>query len=216
MAPFTRRSLLVGTALSAGMQVASLAPAAASGASVLNPDSGLLSLERTFRQSVAAYETARRYFNVCERRYFDLVPERPKVLTIAGPLGHFLDNKWDWWWAAELRRVLRDEAYVEVWDAARAALPVARAYEARRRRLRRATDVAAAEAANNAAIDRLADMSRLILAAPACSFAGFAVKARVVKSWGRPDWWADGADTDERLAAQVLDAVIAMAERKVA
>jgi hypothetical protein len=45
-------------------------------------------------------------------------------------------------------------------------------------------------------------------AAPAHSFAGLAVKTRVVKEWGRPDWWDDDADTYEQLAAQILDAVI--------
>src|SRR5205085_3290932 len=112
--------------------------------------------------------------------------------------------------AAELKRLLKDEGYAEIWEAARAALPVARAYEARLRRLKRATDVGAAETAHNAAIDRVGETSRLIVAAPAHSFAGLAVKARVVKEWGRPDWWDEDADAYEQLAAQILDAVIAM------
>jgi hypothetical protein len=60
----------------------------------------------------------------------------------------------------------------------------------------------------------VADTSALILAAPAHSLTGLAVKARVVKFWGRPDWWErrGGADTYEQLAAQILDAVIARAD----
>jgi hypothetical protein len=202
----TRRGVLVGA-------VASAVPAnglATTAVAAPAPDAALTALEHTFRQSLAAYESARRYFNACETRYFGLLPPRPAMLTIAGPLGHFLDDKWEWWGAAELTQLLKDEVYAETWEAARAALPVARAYEARLRRLRRATDVAAAEAAHNAGIDEVAATSRRILAAPAHSFAGFAVKARVVKEWGRPDWWEADADTYEQLAAQILDAVIMM------
>jgi hypothetical protein len=53
-----------------------------------------------------------------------------------------------------------------------------------------------------------------ILAAPGRSPAQLALKAHVVKTWGKPDWWEPGedrADTYERLAAQILDAVIALA-----
>jgi len=72
-----------------------------------------------------------------------------------------------------------------------------------------------AEAAHDAAIDHLADVSQRILAAPGRSLAGLALKAHVVKTWGKPEWWDSGedrADTYERLAAQILDAVIALAE----
>jgi hypothetical protein len=50
-------------------------------------------------------------------------------------------------------------------------------------------------------------------AAPARSPAGLAVKARAVKAWGYPEWWDANAEVPERLAAQVLDAVMAMAEQ---
>ena len=102
-----------------------------------------------------------------------------------------------------------------MWDEARTALALAKAYEAGARRAKRATGVTAAEAAHDAAIDHLADVSQRILAAPGRSLAGLALKAHVVKTWGKPEWWDHGedhADTYERLAAQILDAVIALAE----
>ena len=75
----------------------------------------------------------------------------------------------------------------------------------------------AAERANNAAINGLGELGDLILVSPTRSLEGLAIKARVVKTWGRPDWWdldEDCTDTYERLAAEILDAVIAMAERQ--
>ena len=92
---------------------------------------------------------------------------------------------------------------------------LAKAYEAGARRAKRETGVAAAEAAHDAAIDHLADVSQRILAAPRRTHARLALKAHVVKTWGKPEWWNSGedrADTYERLAAQVLDAVITFAE----
>jgi hypothetical protein len=89
-------------------------------------------------------------------------------------------------------------------------LPLARRYEARIARLKRATDVAAAEAAHNAALDRVADVTHAMLELAAHSLSGLAVKARIVKHWGKPDWWdGDRTDTYECLAAQIIDAVIA-------
>jgi hypothetical protein len=130
----TRRSLLVGTAACAAAVGPSAASAKAPLTAATAPDADLLALEQTLHHALADYETARRYYNACEERYYGLVPDRPKMLTIAGPLGHFLEDKWDWWRAAELRRVLKDDGYADTWEAARAALPVARAYEARLRR----------------------------------------------------------------------------------
>ncbi len=93
----------------------------------------------------------------------------------------------------------------------RRILPLARRYEARLRRLKRATDVAAAEATHNAALDRVADVTAAMLRVTARSLSGFAIKARSVKQWGKPDWWdGDGTDTYERLAAQAIDTVIAV------
>lgn len=202
----TRRSLLVGLAAASTNSGAPVVPAQAT----LDPDAALTALERTFDQSIAAYETAQRCYTDCEGRYFDLKPKAPEALTIRGPLGHLLDSKWDVWRAAALRRLLRDGELSELWDDARAALPLARAYEAEIKVAKRATDVVAAEAGNNAALDRIAEVSEAILAAPARTQPGLAVKARAVKRWGKPEWWErGGGDTYERLAAQIIDAAIA-------
>jgi hypothetical protein len=83
--------------------------------------------------------------------------------------------------------------------------------KAARARIRRETDVAAAEAAADAAARTLHELMQQMLAAPARSLAGLAVKARAVKRWGYPEWWDMNAEVSERLAAQVLDAVIDMA-----
>jgi len=83
------------------------------------------------------------------------------------------------------------------------------------RRAKRETGAAAAEAAHDAAIDHIAEVSQSILAAPGRSLARLALKAHVVKTWGKPEWWdagEDRADTYERFAAQILDAVIRLAE----
>lgn len=205
----TRRNLLLGlAAASTGAGVpAGLARAAG------DADAALTALMGTFEQSLAAYETARRYYNICERRYFDLHPDPPKALTVRGRLGHLLYSRWDVWQAADLRRLLKDRKQRALWEAARAALPLARAYEAQIKAAKRKTDVVAAEAGNNAAIDRVAEVSKAILAAPARAVSGLAVKARVVKRWGKPEWWSrGGGDTYERLAAQIIDAVIAAAD----
>jgi hypothetical protein len=71
----------------------------------------------------------------------------------------------------------------------------------------------AAEPAQSAAGDALDALLPAILAAPAHSLAGLAVKARAVKLWGHPEWWSpqeSHADSAERLAAHVLDAVMGM------
>jgi hypothetical protein len=104
--------------------------------------------------------------------------------------------------------LLRDEERRAEWPEARAALRVALAYEARERRFRRKLGLRAAERAYHAAIHALDDLAALILAAPARSPAGLAVKARATKLWGKPEWWseeASHADPYERFAAQILD-----------
>ena len=211
LSSLSRRRFLVGTATAALVAKA----AAADPLRAVEPDIGLIELEQTFRQALDAYEAARQHFNHCEDRYFDLRPRIPEALTEDGPLGHLLDGPCSHWRAADLRRMLKNPEHREVWDQARAALPLAMAYEAGVRRAKRASAVTAAEAAHNAAIDAIGDVGDLILAAPARSLEGLAVKARVIKTWGRPEWWdpVEGrADTYERLAAQVLDAVAAAAE----
>jgi hypothetical protein len=83
--------------------------------------------------------------------------------------------------------------------------------KAARSRLRCKCDVPAAEAAADASVEALWQVMRAMAAAPARSPAGLAVKARVVKVWGYPEWWDLNAEVPERLAAQVLDAVMEMA-----
>jgi hypothetical protein len=83
--------------------------------------------------------------------------------------------------------------------------------KAARARIRRQCDVPAAEAAADASVEALWQVMLRMAAVPACSPAGLAVKARAVKAWGYPEWWDQNAEVPERLAAQVLDAVMAMA-----
>ena len=174
-------------------------------------DAELVALDRTFAQALETYEAARRHYNRCEKRFFAACPDPPDVLTSGGPLGRLLDNKGSWWDVQDLRWLLKDAARRRFWRRARALLPVAKRYEAEMRRVGRDSGLLAAEAAHEAAMDALHDLSRKILAAPARSLAGLAVKARAVKRWGKPEWWdpvAGRADTQERLAAQILDAVM--------
>jgi hypothetical protein len=199
----TRRDFLAGSA------AATLATPQATATQSHDPELTALSTE--FEQALATYETAQRAFNDCERRYFDLQPPRPAALTSAGPLGHLLMRDWCSWSAAELRWLLADPDRREAWDHARAALPVARAYEARLRRLKRAIGLKDAEAVYHAASDVLHELCERVADQPAHSIGGLAVKAYVVKAWAAPDRWRD-SDTSERLAAQVLDAVMEMAE----
>jgi hypothetical protein len=207
----SRRSLLVGTAASAGtgaLRTDSL------GATGIGPDVELLDLQQTFARALDAYEAARMHYNHCEKRYFASRPRLPEALTESGPLGHLLPS-WLHWSAADLRQFLRNLEHRDLWDEARTALALAKAYEAGVRRTKRETGVAAAEAAHDAAIDHLGDVSRQILAAPGRSLAGLALKAHVLKTRGKPEWWdagEDRADTYERLAAQILDAVITLAQ----
>jgi len=80
-----------------------------------------------------------------------------------------------------------------------------------RARIRRQCDVPAAEAAADASVEALYQLMRAMAASPSRSPGGLAVKARTVKVWGYPEWWDRNAEVPERLAAQVLDAVMAMA-----
>lgn len=205
----TRRSLLGGLAVApASLTPWSTLPAPAT-AIPADPDAALIDLMRTFEQARAAYEAAQRTYNDCEGRYFDLKPAPPEALTIRGSLGHLLTTKRDMWRACELRALLRDEERSELWEDACGMLPIARRYEARLRRIKRATDLAAAETAHHAALDRVADVTQAMLTVTARSLSGLAIKARIVKEWGKPDWWDNEGDTYEQLAAQIIDAVIA-------
>jgi hypothetical protein len=209
----SRRSLLSGLAATSAGPIPSATLPAPVVVTPADPDPELSALMRAFEEARTAYESAQRYYNDCEGRYFDLKPDPPEALTIRGPLGHLLATKWDMWRACELRHLLKDEERNDLWDEARAALPLARRYEARLRRLKRATDVAAAEAAHHAALDRVADVTAAMLKVTARSLSGLAIKARIVKEWGKPDWWDGDGDTYEQLAAQIVDAIIAAADR---
>jgi hypothetical protein len=84
--------------------------------------------------------------------------------------------------------------------------------KAARARIRRQCDVPAAEAAADASVEALWQVMQAMAAVPARSPAGLAVKAQAVKRWAYPEWWDKNAEVPERLAAQVLDAVMAMAD----
>ncbi len=184
----SRRTFLVGTAAVA--VVTNTAPADVPRAT--EPDAELIGLERTFWQALDTYEAARQRFNRCEERYFDRCPCLPEALTSDGPLGDLLS--WSHWSAADLRRMLKDPERRDVWDDVHKALTIAKAYEAGVRRAKRTTKLVTVEAAHNAAIDAVGDVGGLILAAPARSLEGLAVKARVIKTWGRQEWWDRGPD----------------------
>jgi hypothetical protein len=172
------------------------------------PDAELTALGARFEQALGVHEAAQRAFNDCERRYLQDCPDPPDSLTGAGALGAFLRHKGSWWSARELRWFLRNEEHRAEWPDAQAALRVALAYEARERRFRRKLGLRDAERAYHAATHALDDLAALILAEPARSPAGFAVKARATKLWGKPEWWsaeASHADPYERFAGQILD-----------
>lgn len=187
---------------------ATLAPTTAA---ATQADAELTALGRQFEQALRLYESAQRHFDACEARYCDLEPPCPATLMHKGPLGERLRH-WECWTAKELHVLLADPDERDDWDAARAMLPVARAYEARLRRLNRAVGLDAAEVACDAAGDALDDLGARIADAPARSLEGLAIKARVVKASAAPEWWSE-CGTPERIAAQVFDAVIGMALR---
>ena len=197
----TRRSLLAGAASAAMPAIAAVAP----------PDAAASALAQTYGDALATYAAAERHRNACERRYLDESPDPPAALTRAGPLGKLLRHEWTWWRADELEWLLADRARRKHWPIARKLLALARVSEAADRRFAEEIGFAAAEAAQGAASEALSDLAEAILALPADTRAALALKARVVKTWGRPEWWstvASHADVYERLAAQVLDAAM--------
>ncbi len=207
-----RRALLAG----AGAVAASaLLPEAAAAPSHRSGDAALTALERAFDAALAEYEAAQLHYNDCEQSFFAACPDPPAILTCDGPLATLLANEWDWFGARGLRRLLDDRKQRRFWKTARAALPVAKAYEAKIRRLERACGLAAAEAAQVAAMDQLNDLSARIAGVAARSLADLAVKARVVRRWAAPEWWSDPGPA-ELLARQVLDAVLGMAADRAA
>lgn len=200
-----RRALLVGAATAAA---SAFVPAAASAPQDLR----LCALERAFDAALAEYAAAQRHYNDCEQRFFAACPDPPPILTSDGPLARLLSNDWSWVNVRDLRRLLEQSDERRLCKAARAALPVAKAYEAEIRRVQRAAGLAAAEAAQVAAMDCLHELSERIAAVATHSVAGLALKARVVRRWGAPEWWSDPGAA-ELLATQVLDAVIGMAAK---
>ncbi len=210
----TRRGLLAGTATAAASAALPAGVALANDPRVspqTGADAELLALDRAFAQALDTYKAAQRHYNRCETRFFAACPDPPEALTSAGPLGRLLDNKGSRWNVQDLRWLLKDPGRRRFWRRARALLPIAKLYEAEMLRVERDSGLAAAEAAHEAAMDALADLSRKILAAPARSLTGLAIKARAVKLWGKPEWWdpvAGRADTHEHLAAQILDTVM--------
>ena len=200
--PVTRRTLIAGTASLAATALARAAPLMRP---TQEPDAELTALGRRFEQALGVHEAAQRAFNDCERCYLRDCPDPPDSLTSAGPLGGLLRHKDSWWTARELGGLLRDEEHRAEWPDALAALRIALAYEARERRFRRKLGLRGAERACDAANDALDDLAALILAAPARSPAGLAVKAHVTKLWGKPESWspeASHADPYERFAAE--------------
>jgi multidrug efflux pump subunit AcrA (membrane-fusion protein) len=205
----TRRSLFAGTA-----SLAATALASAALAQPTQADAEFTVLGRRFEQALAAHEAAQRHFNECENRFLAECPDPPKALTPAGPLGHWLKHDWMYWTARDLRAFLRNPERKCDWSAAQDALRIALAYEARERRFARRIGLRVAKRAYEDASDALENLSEQILAAPAQSHVGLGMKGRVVKQWGKPEWWstdAGHADACERFAARIIDSVIAMA-----
>lgn len=204
----TRRTLFAG---SASLAATALAPAAPL-AQPTQADAKLTALGAKFEQALAAHEAAQSHFNACEARFLAECPDPPAALTPAGPLAQWLDDGWSYWRSRALRAFLREPEHEGDWPAAREALVLALAYEARERRLARRIGLRAAERAYHHAIDAMEELSHDILRVNARSSAELAVQAHAVKAWGKPEWWSEEeshADPYERFAARVIDRVIA-------
>ncbi|MEJ0075353.1 MAG: hypothetical protein WDO17_07875 [Alphaproteobacteria bacterium] len=200
----TRRTLFAGSASLAATTLAPAAPVAQPTQAALE----LTALGAKFEQALAAQEAAQSRFNACEAQFLSECPDPPAALTAAGPLARWLDDGWSYWRSRDLRRFLRDPDHEADWPAAREALRLALAYEARERRFARRIGLRAAERAYHDAIEEL---SHDILRVDARSPARLAVQARAVKAWGKPEWWSEEeshADLCERFAARVIDHVI--------
>ena len=203
----TRRGLLTGAAAA----ISALAGPGQASDLVSDPD--ITTLSQRFTDALVAYAAAESHCDACEQRLLDECPDPPVALTRQGPLGK-LKREWDHWSANELEWLLANRDRRTYWRAARKLLPVAQAYERKVRRFERACGLPAAEAAQQAASDGLLEVSEVILDTAANSVAALALKARVVK-YGKPEWWSPAeshADVHERLAAQIVDAAIAMAQ----
>jgi hypothetical protein len=230
----TRRSLLAGAAGAAVTVAAGSAADPAAAAS--EPDAPLPLLAPCFADALAAYQAADRHRTERESWYLTHCPHPPKTLTAKGPLGKLLRHKRSWWYADGLEELLRDRGLRRHWRAARAALPLAQAYEAEVKEFERACGFTAAETAHEAAVEALEELSHAILqntkaplpprtcgprhplpqagegnAGPDLRL--LALKARVLKAWSRPDMWSDDpghADAADRALAEICDAVMGM------
>ncbi len=183
----SRRGLIAGAASLALGPAAASAPAAPP---TQSSDAELTALGARFEQAVALQAAAWQRLQECEERYLNDGPTPPPALTSAGPLGNLLDRDDSWWNACELRWLLRGDRRRFVQREGHALLKVALAYAARDRRFQRKVGLPAANAAHRASSAALDDLSRAILAAPAHSAVGLAVKAQAVKAWGKPEWWS--------------------------
>jgi hypothetical protein len=177
----------------------------------LGRESELIGLERAFEKAVLAREAAYHRYNKCEERFIANRPSPPKALAAMGrTLGwHLPDGRLNWT-AADMKTLLKVASEPTAKKTARAMLRIAEAYERGIQRLAITTGLSAAEAEYDAAIQDLYDLCRRIIEVPASTIFGLAAKARVIKIWGLLDWWSDDVDASEQLAAQVLDAIIAM------
>jgi len=115
------------------------------------------------------------------------------------------------WTAADVMTMLRVASDPTAKKTERAMLRIAEAYERGVQRLAITTGLSAAEAECDAIIQALYDLTRRIIEVPTSTIFDLAAKARVIKIWGLLDCWNDDVDAPERLVAQVLDAIIAMA-----
>jgi hypothetical protein len=215
MPAVTRRQLLTGTASAVSASAAAssnLISKALPSAAKLDLDDELIGLSRMFEEALAACDVARSSFNSCETRFFSQRPRVPRALTKGrNLLGRLLPARDVRWTAGELKKLLDRSADLSLRNQVRAALPIARAYEAEVRRLEVGTGLVEAEAAYGAAIEAVREICQLIAETPAQSVRGLAIKAHVVKVWGEPQWWtaSDEIGITERLTAEILDAVIA-------
>lgn len=175
-------------------------------------ESELIGLERAFKKAVLAREAAYRRYNKCEERFFANRPSSPKALAAMGrTLGWRLPDERLNWTSADMKRMLSVASDPTAKKTAREMLRIAEAHERGIQRLAITTGLSAAEAEYDASIRALYDLTRRIIKVPTSTISGLAAKARVIKIWGLLDWWSDDVDAPEQLAAQVLDAIIAMA-----
>jgi hypothetical protein len=168
-------------------------------------ESVLIGLEQAFKKAVLAREAAYQRYNECEEKFFANRPSPPKALaTMRRTRGRNLRDK-------QLNLTAAAAPDPTARKTGRAMLKTAEDYERGIERLAITTGLTAAKAEYDATIRALYDLSRRIIDVPTSTIFGLAAKARVIKIWGLLDWWNEDMDSPEQLAAQVLDAIIAMA-----